>query len=178
MAMINPIKAITSMTPDITTPATSPACGPCPPHSESVESVPGFIRFSPTDSHLRWEGPDNRFSSGCVVYILSSGEDSRPGVWLLVQRYWVQSPMSTWSISRPSARFLSDGVSPLYSTGSARFGWVPCPLQPGFSLGGVSVSDDALVLSQWRNNTHTSLAFHFYIIIAYHIFGLISLKCI
>ena len=69
MAMIKAIKAITSMTPGITIPATSPACGPCSPHSESVESVPGLISFSPTDSHLKLEGPDNRFSLRvCSVY--------------------------------------------------------------------------------------------------------------
>ena len=45
------IKAIPSMTDII--PATSPACGPRCPHSESVELVPGFISFSPTDSHLK-----------------------------------------------------------------------------------------------------------------------------
>ena len=72
--MINPIKAIPSMTPDITTPATSPACGPCPPQSESVESVPGFISFSPTDSHLKGEGPDNRFR-GFVSWSKGTGYD-------------------------------------------------------------------------------------------------------
>ena len=50
--IIKGIKAIPSMTPGII-PATCPLSEPCCPHSESVELVPGFICFSPTDSHLK-----------------------------------------------------------------------------------------------------------------------------
>ena len=78
MGMI--IKLITSMTGFI--PATCPLSEPCFPHSESVESVPGFISTRPKDSHLKGEGPDNRFSfTVCSV--------------LLVQRYWVWSNYCT-----------------------------------------------------------------------------------
>jgi hypothetical protein len=61
------------MTPDII-PATCPLSEPCSPHSESVESVPGFISFSPSDSHLKLEGPNNRFSLRvCSVHPILGG---------------------------------------------------------------------------------------------------------
>ena len=93
------IKAIPSMTPDII-PATSPVCGPCCPHSESVESVPGFISFSPTDSHLKGEGPDHRF--GFMVYIRI--EDWVLDSWSKGSGFDPQCPQPS---CRPSGRFLS-----------------------------------------------------------------------
>ena len=75
--IIKAIKVITSRTPGII-PATcllsGPLCGPRSPRSESVESVPGFITLSPTDSPLKGEGPDNRFSFRvCSVYPILGG---------------------------------------------------------------------------------------------------------
>ena len=78
MALI--IKATaTSMNPTITTPTTSPVCETCFPHSESVESFPGLISSSPIDSHLKGEGPDNRFS----FRVFHAYQDSRLGVNVL-----------------------------------------------------------------------------------------------
>ena len=107
MAMI--IKAITSMTPGITIPATcplsSPLCWPCSPHSESVESVPGFIRFSPTDSHLKWEGPDNRFR-GFVSWFKGTGIDSQcphePSVGLQLGS-WAMAFLHYTLLARPGS---------------------------------------------------------------------------
>ena len=74
MALIIKATATTSMTTAITPPDTSPVCETCFPHSESVELVPGFI--SPTDSHLKGEGPDNRFR----FRVFHAYQDSRPVV--------------------------------------------------------------------------------------------------
>ena len=38
------------------------------PHSESDDSVPGFICFCPLESHLKWEGQTHMFSFHFSLY--------------------------------------------------------------------------------------------------------------